>query len=97
MESRLRKSSLYGLLFGLAIAILFVNYKEVTEIDPGITETTYKPVIEYVVTILRYGIVGMFLGLFVGWWDYKRKHKNEQEKTYYLPFFFVVFLVSLFL
>jgi len=97
MESRLRKSSIYGLLFALAISILFVDYKDVTEVDDGVYQTTYKPVIEYIVSILRYGIIGMFLGLFIGWKGYERKHKTQQEKTYYLPFFFVVFLVSIIL
>lgn len=97
MESRLRKSSIYGLLLALAISILFVDYKDVTEVDDGVYQTTYKPVIEYIVSILRYGIIGMFLGLFIGWKGYERKHKTQQEKTYYLPFFFVVFLVSIIL
>ncbi len=97
MESRLRKSSIYGLLFALAISILFVDYKDVTEVDDGVYQTTYKPVIEYIVSILRYGIIGMFLGLFIGWKGYERKHKTQQEKTYYLPFFFGVFLVSIIL
>ena len=97
MESRLRKSSIYGLLFGLAISILFVNYKDVTQVGNGVYQTTYKPVIEYIVPILRFGIIGMFLGLFIGWKSYERQQKTQQEKSYYLPFFFVVFLVSIFL
>jgi len=98
MESRLRKSSIYGLLFGLAISILFVNYKDVTQIGDGVYQTTYKPVIEYIVSILRFGIIGMFLGLFIGWKSFNREQnsqqKTKQEKTYYLLFFLIVFLVS---
>ncbi|MFC4323169.1 hypothetical protein [Litchfieldia salsa] len=97
MESRLRKSSIYGFLIGLAVSILFVDYKEVTQVGNGVTQTTYKPVIEYIVLILRFGIIGMFLGLFIGWKGYERKHKTQQEKTYYLPFFFIVFIVSILL
>jgi len=97
MESRLIKSSIYGLLFGLAFSILFVNYKDVTQVGNGVYQTTYKPVIEYIVSILRFGIIGMFLGLFIGWKVYERKQKSQQEKSYYLPFFFVVFLVSIIL
>jgi len=97
MESRLIKSSIYGLLCGLAISILFVNYKDVTQVGNGVYQTTYKPVIEYIVSILRFGIIGMFLGLFIGWKVYERKQKSQQEKSYYLPFFFVVFLVSIIL
>ncbi|MER2009622.1 MAG: hypothetical protein ABS939_19480 [Psychrobacillus sp.] len=97
MESRLRKSSIYGLLFGLAISILFVNYKDVTQVGNGVYQTTYKPVIEYIVPILRFGIIGMFLGLFIGWKSYERQQKTQQEKSHYLPFFFIVFLVSIIL
>jgi len=97
MESRLIKSSIYGLLFGLAISILFVNYKDVTQVGNGVYQTTYKPVIEYIVSILRFGIIGMFLGLFIGWKVYERTQKSQQEKSYYLPFFFVVFFVSIIL
>ena len=97
MESRLRNSSIYGLLFGLAISILFVNYKDVTQVGNGVFQTTYKPVIEYIVPILRFGIIGMFLGLFIGWKSYERQQKNQQEKSYYLPFFYIVFLVSIIL
>lgn len=97
MESRLRKSSMYGFLFGLAISILFVNYKDVTHVGHGVYQTAYKPVIEYIVSILRFGIIGMFLGLFIGWKGYEIKHKTQQGKTYYLPFFFTTFLVSIIL
>lgn len=97
MESRLLKSSIYGLLFGLAISILFVNYKDVTQVGIGVYETTYIPVIEYIVSILRFGIISMFLGLFIGWKVYERKQKSQKEKSYYLPIFFVVFLVSIIL
>ncbi|WP_208590831.1 hypothetical protein [Gracilibacillus suaedae] len=97
MERKLRKSSIYGLLLGLAISILFVNYKDVTEVNNGVYQTTYKPVIEYIVSILRFGIIGMFFGLFIGWNYYESKQKTEKENSYYLPFFFVVFLVSLIL
>ncbi|WP_226037336.1 hypothetical protein [Aquibacillus saliphilus] len=95
MEKRLRKSSIYGLVFGLAISILLVNYKDVTQVGDGVYQTTYKPIMEYIVSILRSGIIGMFLGLFIGWNSYERKHKPQEEKSYYLPFFFVVFLVSI--
>ncbi|MGN7410505.1 hypothetical protein [Sporosarcina sp. SAFN-010] len=46
MERGLKKSSLYGLLFGLTVSILFVNYKDVQEISEGVYETTYKPVFD---------------------------------------------------
>ncbi|MFB6468893.1 hypothetical protein ACE38V_19245 [Cytobacillus sp. Hz8] len=97
MESRLIKAGIYGLLFGLAISILFVDYKEVTQVSNSEYVTTYKPIIEYIVSILRFGIIGMFFGIFIGWKGYEKKHKSQQEKSYYFPFFFAVFLVSMIL
>jgi len=97
MEIILRNSSIYGFLFGLALSILFIDYKEVTNLGDGGYVTTYKPVIEYIVSILRSAIIGMFLGLFIGWTGYERKHKTQGGKTYYLPFFFIVFIVSIIL
>ena len=89
MEGRLRKSGIYGFLLGLALSIMLVDYKEVTQVGNDSYVTTYKPLIEYIVTILRFSIIGMFLGIFIGWKSYE-----SQEKTYYLPFFFTVFLIS---
>lgn len=94
MESRLRKSGVYGLLFGLAISILFVDYKDVTPISHGGSVTTYKPILEYIVSILRFGIIGMFIGLFIGWNDHERINKTEKRKTYYIEFFIAVFLIA---
>lgn len=97
MESRLRKSSIYGLVLGLALSIMFVDYKYIEEVGNGNYVTTYKPLTEYIVTILRFSFIGMFLGVFIGWKVYENKHKTQQIKTYYLPFFFIVFLVSIIL
>lgn len=94
MEGILRKSGIYGLLLGLALSIMFVDYKDVTQVGNGSYVTTYKPLIEYIVTILQVSIIGMFLGIFIGWKGYERKEKTQQEKSYYFPFFFTVFLVS---
>ena len=95
MEKVLRKSGLYGFMFGLAVSILFVNYKEVEEVGNGGQLITYKPFLDYFVTILRLGIIGMFLGLFIGWRDYEKKQKTQRQgKTYYLLAFLVVFLIS---
>lgn len=94
MEKVLIKSGIYGLLLGLAISILFVNYKVITPFDGGYT-TEYKPVFDYIISIIRIGIVGMFLGLFIGWKSYERKHQTQQGKSYYLLVFFAVLFVSI--
>ena len=95
MEKVLRKSGLYGLVFGLAVSTLFVSYKEIQEVGNGGRLITYKPFLDYFITILRFGIIGMFLGLFIGWKDYEKKHNTQQQgKTYYILTFFIVFLIS---
>ena len=85
MEKRLRKSSLYGFLIALAISILFVSYKDVAEVGNDGYQITYKPVFDYIISILRIGIIGMFLGLFIGWKDYEKKHKTKKQGKWYLP------------
>ena len=95
MEKALRKSGLYGLVFGLAVSILFVNYKDIQEVGNDGRLITYKPLFDYILTILRFGFIGMFLGLFICWKNYEKKHKTQQQgKSYYILAFFAVFLIS---
>lgn len=95
MEKKLQKSSLYGLFFGLAVSILFVSYKDVQDLGNGMREISYKPLYDYVILVLRLAIIGMFVGLFIGWKDYEKKNEApKQVKTYYMLAFFVVFLTS---
>ena len=98
MEIRLRKLGIYGFIFGMALSILFANYKEVTIIDEY-TVTTTTPLFEYIVTILRFSFLGMFLGIFIGWFTFEMKLEVEEgqverKKTYYIPFFIVCFMFS---
>ncbi|PSL36181.1 hypothetical protein B0H99_1072 [Planomicrobium soli] len=97
MEHTLRKSGAYGLLLGIALSILFVDYKSVTPLDNGSSVTTYKSGFEYIVTILRFGIIGMFIGLFISWKDFEKKNNTEKKKSYYLEFFIAFFLTSIFI
>jgi hypothetical protein len=48
MGNTLRKSGIYGLVLGIAISILFINHKEVTEVSNGGYVTTYKTTFEYI-------------------------------------------------
>jgi hypothetical protein len=93
MEKRIRKWGIYGFLLGMAISILFVDYKVTTNIDGG-TITNYKPVFDYIISILRYSIIGLFIGFYVGWSVVNRDSKRE-GKTYYVAFFFLVFMVAI--
>lgn len=95
MEKKLQKSGLYGLLFGLAVSILFVSYKDVQDLGNGSYEVSYKPAYDYIISILRLGIIGMFVGLFIGWKGYEKKSSTQKQgKTYYVLAFFSVFLAS---
>lgn len=96
MEKNLRKSGIYGFILGIALSILFVDYKEVYVSRSGDNVvTTYEPLLDYIVSILRIGTIGMFIGLFVGWNMVVRKREKQQAKTYYMPVFFAVFIVAI--
>lgn len=97
MENILRKSAFYGFLLGLGYAILFTKYKEVTDLGEGVSQTTYFPVMDYVVTILRYGVWGAVVALLGAWLIGKRTIVNEEAavKTYYLELFLGVFVFCL--
>lgn len=95
MEKTLRKWAIYGFLLGMAVSILLVSYEDTFNTSDG-QITTYKPLIDYIVSILRYSIIGAFFGLLIGWRKCEGK-KDEQEKeektTYYVEFFFAVFFI----
>ena len=76
MENLLRKSALYGFFIGLGLAIFLVNYKEVTNLGDGVTETSYRPVVEYIVNVLRFGVISSLLGLLTGLFIYKYKRNG---------------------
>ncbi|MER1999549.1 MAG: hypothetical protein ABS882_07225 [Lysinibacillus sp.] len=73
MEKILRKSAIYGFFIGIGLGIFLVNYKEVTNLGDGITETTYLPIVDYIVNVLRFGVISALLGLLAGWYLYKNK------------------------
>lgn len=72
VEKLIRKSAIYGFFIGIGIAILFVKYKVVNNLGVGVTETSYVPVVDYIVTVLRFGVVASFLGSLCVWSIYKK-------------------------
>lgn len=66
MEKNIQKWTIYGFLISLALSILFVDYKITFDFEGG-HSTQYVPVYDYVISILRYSVVGAFLGMFVGY------------------------------
>lgn len=93
MEKILRKWAIYGFLFGLALSILLVDNKEITRVQGG-SITQNKPVFDYILSLLRYSIVSMFLGLYLGWRSMERK-REKKEKRYYLQFFLIMFILAI--
>jgi len=79
MERLLRKGALYGFLIGLGVAILFVSNKETENLGNGVTSISNLPLIDYIILLLRYGVVGSFGGLVIaGYLFLKHKDKGKQ-------------------
>jgi hypothetical protein len=97
MENLLRKSAFYGFLLGLGYAILFTKYKEVIDLGESVSQTTYFPVMDYVVTTLKYGVWGAVIALLGAWFIGKSTKENEEEavKTLYLEVFLGIFVLCL--
>lgn len=68
MEKLLRKSSIYGFFIGIGLALFLVKYKDVIKYEGNVTETTYLPIAEYIITVLRFGVISSLIGLFIGWY-----------------------------
>jgi len=65
MENLLRKSAIYGFFIGIGLAILFVKHKVVENFDGGYS--TYEvPIMDYVITVLKCGVVASIIGLLSG-------------------------------
>lgn len=75
MEKNIVKWASYGFVISFGLAILFIDYKIKTPFDGGHT-IEYVNVYDYVVSILRYNVIGGFLGAVVGWRLTKRDKKS---------------------
>lgn len=72
MEKFIRIYAIYGFFIGLGLGILFVKYRSVEHIDAGVSETSYVPLVDFIIPVLRIGVIGSFLGLFLGYYLYKK-------------------------
>lgn len=81
MEKSIQKWTVYGFLISFSLAILLVDYKEITYFDTTGYVTEYVPVFDYIVTIIRNsvsgGFVGILIGIFVGWMSGKRNRNGN--------------------
>ena len=62
--------------YWIRVSDFLVHYKEVTNLGDGVTETSYRPVVEYIVNVLRFGVISSLLGLLTGWFIYKNKRNG---------------------
>ena len=82
LEESIKKWTTYGFLISLALAILFVDYKVTYDVSDTGYSTAYVPVYDYIVSIMRYSVLGafggMFVGVFVGWRLGRRTSEDKQ-------------------
>lgn len=62
----------YGFIIGLALAFLFLPYKDVQHVNE-VTYTDYVHPLEYIVNTLRIGIGGGIVGVIFHFIKYRRK------------------------
>ncbi|MFD2706857.1 hypothetical protein [Salibacterium lacus] len=81
LERIVLKSSLYGFVTGLCVMILFTPYKHVDRNAPSpgvtVTETTTSNLGEYVLLLLKGGIISAIIFVLIGFVLVKRKESNE--------------------
>ncbi|UPM53680.1 hypothetical protein [Gottfriedia acidiceleris] len=70
MEKDIRKGLIYGFLFGVAIAILFIKHYEIVTNSDG-NEINYLSIFDYLIIILKRGIVGSFSGAMIAFIIFK--------------------------
>lgn len=73
MEKILRKSAIYSFFIGIGIGILFVRYEQDTRVGFEVIETSYLSPMEYIIILLKYGVISAILGLLFGWYRYNKQ------------------------
>lgn len=77
LEKSIQKWAIYGFFISLALSILLVDYKETYDFDGGYS-TVYVPVYDYIVSIIRYSVIGAFAGVIVGWGFGRRIYEDKK-------------------
>ncbi|MCR8866878.1 hypothetical protein NQ109_28540 [Priestia megaterium] len=72
----IEKGFFYGLILGISLGVLIVPYKEVVSVDDSSTETTYLDLIDFIIPLLRVGVVVALVGAAIGFFLYKRNKKS---------------------
>jgi len=69
-----RKGFLYGFILGISLGLFTVPYKEV--IEGSLEETNYFDLSDFIIPLLRVGVVVALVGAAIGFFLYKRNKKS---------------------
>lgn len=69
-----RKGFLYGFILGISLGLFTVPYKEV--IEGSLEETNYFDLSDFIIPLLRVGVVVALVGAAIGFFLYKRDKKS---------------------
>lgn len=94
MEKSIRKGLIYGFLFGIAVAILFIKHYVINTTSEG-NEIQYLHKFDYLVLILKRGIIGSFFGAFLAFIIFNLKDSLKlSKKMKFGAIIFGVFVVG---
>lgn len=71
----IEKGFLYGFILGISLGLFTVPYKEVT-VGEGLKETTYVDFSDFIIPLLRVGVVIAFIGVVIGFFFYQHRKKS---------------------
>jgi hypothetical protein len=74
----IEKGFLYGVILGLSLGFFIVPYKEVSPMGEGVTETTYLNLVDFIIPLIRVGVITAIIGGLVGFFFYRKKKKSFQ-------------------
>ncbi|MFL0475727.1 hypothetical protein ACH0CI_27490 [Priestia sp. 179-F W1.4 NHS] len=70
----IEKGFLYGFILGISLGFFTVPYKEV--IEGSLEETNYFDLSDFIIPLLRVGVVVALVGAAIGFFLYKRNKKS---------------------
>ncbi|MDP9580314.1 hypothetical protein [Priestia megaterium] len=80
MVTFIEKGFLYGFILGLSLGFFIVPYKEVSPMGEGVTETTYLNLVDFIIPLMRVGVITAVIGGLVGFFFYRKKIRACNNK-----------------